>query len=249
MRRTFRWLGRSAAIAAALLLFAAIGIVFVLDRGLASFGITLPEAYRVLRVQQVDAMAIRDAEGPVFTLNGIAERGFVRIGGIRQWVTIRGDDRRNPAVLILHGGPGDAYSQLAYFYHDWERAFTVVQWDQRGAGRTYRLYGMATPDMTLDQLLEDGAEVADYARRRLNRPKIILLGHSWGSALGALSASYYTYTLTRLTADHETAASAELKRLGPPPYRTIGPEETVRKWPTSTISCLPLMSPCETQST
>ena len=254
MRRTFGWVGWSAVIAGALLLIAATGILVVVDRGLASFGISLPEAYQVLRAHRTDAMAIRDAEGPISTPNGIAERGFVQIGGIQQWVTIRGDDRRNPAVLILHGGPGDAYSQLAYFFRDWERAFTVVQWDQRGAGRTYGLYGKATPDMTLDQFVEDGAEVAEYAGRRLNRPKIILLGHSWGSALGAyltqrhpelfcafvgtgqvvrtadLSASYYAYTLMRLTADHQAAASAELERLGPPPYHTLGPEETVRKW-------------------
>jgi pimeloyl-ACP methyl ester carboxylesterase len=254
MRRTFRWVGWSAAVAVMVLVIAAIGILIVLHQGLASFGITLPEAYRVLRVQQADATAIRDAEGPISTPNGIAERGFVRIGGIQQWVTIRGDDRRNPVILILHGGPGDAYSQLAYFYRDWEHAFTLVQWDQRGAGRTYGLDGTATPDLTLDRLIDDGAELANYARRRLNQRKIILLGHSWGSALGVylverhpelfcafvgtgqivrtayLSASYYSYTLARLTADHETAARAELMRLGPPPYHSIGPEETVRKW-------------------
>jgi pimeloyl-ACP methyl ester carboxylesterase len=254
MRRTFLWLGWSAAFVGGLLVLALTGILVVLHQGLTSFGITLPEAYSVLRAQEADASAIHSAEGPVHTPNGIAERGFVQIGGIKQWVTIRGTDRRNPVILILHGGPGDAYSQLAYFFRNWESTFTVVQWDQRGAGRTYELYGGATPDMTLDRLIEDGAEVSNYARRRLDQPKIVLLGHSWGSALGVylitrhpelfcafvgtgqivrtvdLSARYYTYTLTRLTTDHQVEAIAELRRLGPPPYRTVGEEETVRKW-------------------
>jgi pimeloyl-ACP methyl ester carboxylesterase len=254
MRRTPVWLGWSAAVVAMLLALAATGLLVILHLSLASFGITLPEAYRQLRAQQADATAIGSAEGPARTPQGIAERGFVRIGGIEQWVTIRGDDRRNPVILILHGGPGDAYSHLAYFFRHWEHAFTIVQWDQRGAGRTYGRYGTATPDMSLARLVEDGAEVANYARGRLNQPKIILLGHSWGSALGVylvqrhpelfcafvgtgqiartadLSAGYYRYTLARLTADHQSAAIAELQRLGPPPYSTLGAEEAVRKW-------------------
>jgi pimeloyl-ACP methyl ester carboxylesterase len=119
-----------------------------------------------------------------------------------------------------------------------------VQWDQRGAGRTYGRYGNATPDMTLDRMIEDGAEVADYARSRLGQKKIILLGHSWGSVLGVYiikrhpelfsayvetgqivrwaddTASEYAYTLARLSADDKDSAVAELRRLGPPPYKT-----------------------------
>ena len=254
MRRTLLWLRVPAAVAFGILILAAGGVLVVLDRGLAGFGMSLPEAYRILRAQQRDAAAMRNAEGPIRTPHGIAERGFVRIGGIEQWVTIRGDDERNPAILILHGGPGDAYSQLAYFLRDWERALTIVQWDQRGAGRTYERYGNATPDVTLDRLIEDGAEVAQYARRRLHQPKIILIGHSWGSALGIylikrhselfsafvgtgqivrtadLEQRYYAYALARVSADYHEAAIAELRRLGPPPYGTIGADGIVRKW-------------------
>jgi pimeloyl-ACP methyl ester carboxylesterase len=67
----------------------------------------------------------------------IQEATFVRIGGIDQWVTIRGADRRNPVLLILHGGPGDAQSALRNTYGIYERLFIVVQWDQPGAGQTY----------------------------------------------------------------------------------------------------------------
>jgi len=186
--------------------------------------------------------------------DGIAERGFVRIGGIDQWITIRGNDRRNPAILILHGGPGDAQSPLAYLYRHWEKSFTVVQWDQRGAGRTYARYGNSTPDMTLDRIIEDGAEVANYARRHLHQDKVILLGHSWGSALGvyvlkrhpdlfsafvgtgmlvnvqSMLRWHYAYSWARLTADHNERGLSELRQLGPPPYSTDAQKEVMRAW-------------------
>jgi hypothetical protein len=73
----------------------------------------------------------------VGTLNGIDEGRYVAIGGIEQWITIRGEDRRNPVLLFLHGGPGDATNPWGYAgFRPWLKAFTVVQWDQRGAGRT-----------------------------------------------------------------------------------------------------------------
>jgi pimeloyl-ACP methyl ester carboxylesterase len=62
----------------------------------------------------------------------IAEAQFVTIGGIQQWVTIRGRYRTNPALIFLHGGPGD----LIATYAPYERNFVFVQWDQRNAGRT-----------------------------------------------------------------------------------------------------------------
>ena len=69
--------------------------------------------------------------------NGIDEATYVSIGGIEQWVTIRGEDRANPVLLFLHGGPGDVTSPWTFaLFAPWEKHFTVVQWDQRGAGRT-----------------------------------------------------------------------------------------------------------------
>jgi hypothetical protein len=67
--------------------------------------------------------------------NGIDEARYVEIGGIQQWITIRGEDRNNPVLLFLHGGPGDATNPWGYAgFRRWLKAFTVVQWDQRGAG-------------------------------------------------------------------------------------------------------------------
>jgi pimeloyl-ACP methyl ester carboxylesterase len=82
--------------------------------------------------------------------NGIDEAEYVAIGGIEQWITIRGVDRRNPVLLFLHGGPGDATNPWGYAgFRHWLKQFTVVQWDQRGAGRTLgrlsRLGGLLSP--------------------------------------------------------------------------------------------------------
>src|SRR5690606_36628924 len=87
----------------------------------------------------------------VVTGNGVERLENVRIGGIEQWVSIRGNDRRNPVLLMLHGGPGwVAMPSSWYFQRGWEEYFTVVQWDQRGAGKTYVENGPAklAPTMT-----------------------------------------------------------------------------------------------------
>ena len=70
----------------------------------------------------------------ITTPNGIVEQRFVRVGGIDQWIQLRGEDRDNPVLLILHGGPGwqrGVHPAL----RPWEQHFTVVQWDHRGPAR------------------------------------------------------------------------------------------------------------------
>lgn len=108
---------------------------------------------------------------------------LVSIGGLDQWISIKGEDVRNPALLVVHGGPGEAQWPVAEHYRDWERHFTVVQWDQRGAGHTFGRYGVTTPDITLDRISRDGVELSEHICRALGRKKIILLGHSWGSTV------------------------------------------------------------------
>lgn len=119
----------------------------------------------------------------------IDETGFVRIGGIDQWIGIQGRDLRNPAILYLHGGPGEAQSPFLQEFVPWENDFTVVNWDQRGSGRTYgrngpSTPGMSTPEMALERISQDAREVAEYACKRLSRKKVILVGQSWGAELG-----------------------------------------------------------------
>lgn len=114
---------------------------------------------------------------------GIEEARFVKLGGIDQWITIRGKDEAAPILLIVHGGPGDAQSPLVPFYYQYEHDFILVQWDQRGAGKTYGKNKEKTPKMTLTQIVEDGIELAIYLKNRFERQGIIILGHSWGSVI------------------------------------------------------------------
>jgi pimeloyl-ACP methyl ester carboxylesterase len=118
--------------------------------------------------------------------HGIDEGRYVRIGGIEQWITIRGEDVRNPVILFLHGGPGDATNPWGYAaFRSWLRDFTVVQWDQRGAGRTLGKNGPSIGDtITLERMTQDGIELAELLRHELHQKKLILLGHSFGSVLG-----------------------------------------------------------------
>lgn len=137
---------------------------------------------------------ILDSNRKIVSPQGIDETLKVRIGGIDQWLSIRGKDRRNPILLFLHGGPASPSMPEAYsFQTPWEDYFTVVQWDQRGAGKTYRAnteQAMA-PGMTIDGMTDDAAQVVQYLRQRYGKDKIFVLGHSWGSVLGVKLAQLH----------------------------------------------------------
>lgn len=112
----------------------------------------------------------------------IAETAYVPLGGLEQWIDIQGEDRANPVILVVHGGPGEAQWPQADKYAPWQKAFTIVQWDQRGASHTYgHSGGENTLDVSLKRIAADGVELADYLCRHLNKKKIIVLGHSFGS--------------------------------------------------------------------
>ena len=115
--------------------------------------------------------------------NKIREAEFINLGGIEQWITIRGEKESSPLLLILHGGPGDAQSCFTDVYADYEKKFIVVQWDQRGSGETFGKYHEQTPNLTIEQLVSDGIELAEYLKKRFNRNDLIVLGHSLGTAI------------------------------------------------------------------
>jgi pimeloyl-ACP methyl ester carboxylesterase len=186
----------------------------------------------------------------------IHEARFVKIGGIEQWVTIDGRDRDNPVVLLLHGGPGDAMSPFAAsLFGGWDKDFTLVQWDQRGAGRTFGKSGPSVEaTMTIARMRDDGIELAQYLARHLGKRKITLLGGSWGSILGihmvhARPELFYAYVgtaqlvnweqnlaasyarvLEMARAESNKEALAALTQVGAPPWGALAKYRPFRKW-------------------
>lgn len=125
------------------------------------------------------------AQLKVWNALGIVEERFVRIGGIDQWISIRGENRNNPVLLVLHGGPGSCYSIFTPHLRPWEKHFTIVQWDQRGAGRTLARTGSCgSGEISFKQLTSDAIEITEYLRARVHQDKVFLLASSIGSAFG-----------------------------------------------------------------
>jgi proline iminopeptidase len=119
--------------------------------------------------------------------DGVESLEPVRIGGIDQWIEVRGQNVNNPILLFIHGGPGVAFIPMAGAYQGpWETYFTVVQWDQRGAGKTYASNDkeLQRRTMSVPQMEQDALDVVNYLRNRFKREKIFVVGHSWGSVLG-----------------------------------------------------------------
>ncbi|MFI8502645.1 alpha/beta fold hydrolase [Streptomyces sp. NPDC085524] len=117
---------------------------------------------------------------------GIDEQGFVRIGGIEQWISIRGEDRANPVLLEIHGGPGAAGSPYGARTREWEKHFTLVRWDMRGAGLTFARGGAVAQGgpVTFDRLYEDALEVTRYVLDRMQVGRVVLMPSSFGTVFG-----------------------------------------------------------------
>ncbi len=191
--------------------------------------------------QHVIAQAIA-----IHTPKGIDEGMYVKIGEIDQWVQIRGQDRNNPVLLCLHGGPGGSWLSYTKLFLPWEKEFTVVQWDQRGTGKTLETTGGSIADtMSVARMAQDGIEVSEFLRNHLHKDKIFLLGFSWGSILGIhlvkerpdLFYAYvgtgqvsdmpqgqqlsYEYVLGKARAANDTRTVKKLETIGSPPFDSM----------------------------
>lgn len=175
----------------------------------------------------------------------IQQSEYLPVDGAQLFLQTRGEHRHAPILLWLHGGPGGAERPLfRYFNGELERHFVVVYWDQRGAGRSFD--SDADPhQLTLARHLADLDAVVDHLRQTLGQNKIILVGHSWGSALGLLYAQQhpdkvlmhigvaqvvswhqiqqgqYDFSLAESTMRNDEATLTRLHHLGPPPYATF----------------------------
>jgi len=136
------------------------------------------------------AEPITDANGR--TIDGsISVVEKIMIGGQEQYFFIRGANSTKPVMLFLHGGPGSPETSFMKNYNsDIENDFIMVYWEQRGAGKSYS-ENIPVETMNLEQLISDTREISDYLANRFNQEKIYLMGHSWGSLLGILTAHKY----------------------------------------------------------
>jgi len=112
---------------------------------------------------------------------------MVQLGGVNQWISIRGRDSSKPIMLFLHGGPGAA---RRYYNYQLEKSFLVVNWDQRGAGNSYT-NEVTKESINVEQLISDTNELVEFLKKKFNKDKIFLVGHSWGSFLGISTAYRY----------------------------------------------------------
>jgi pimeloyl-ACP methyl ester carboxylesterase len=128
----------------------------------------------------------------------ISEKVFVNINGVEQGMFIKSKDSNNPVLLFVHGGRGMPEYWLTQRYPiGLEDHFTVVWWEQRGAGLSYSV-DIAPETMTAEQFVDDTIEVTNYLRDRFGKEKIYLMAHSWGSYIGIQAAAqepdlYYAY--------------------------------------------------------
>ncbi len=166
------------------------------------------------------------------------------VDGASLYLETRGVDPRAPLALWLHGGPGGPERPLfRYFDGGLETSLAVAYWDQRGTGRSF------DPDADSKQLtvarhLADLDVVVDHLRARFGHRSIVLLGHSWGGALGLLYAhdhpekvaalfaiaplvagrasqeAEYEFVRDEAARRRDATTGKRLEQLGAPPYRS-----------------------------
>jgi proline iminopeptidase len=179
------------------------------------------------------AVAADDAKKPAFTQDqarsiirelqkvvtpgGIDQQIAIDVGGTKQWITIRGRDLRNPILLFIHGGPGAPEMPTSWtFQNPWEDYFTVVQWDQRGSGKTYAANDpeKIRATVTAERMEKDAQEVVQYLRTTYRKDKIFVMAHSWGTLLGLLLAKQHPEWLYAYIGMGQMVNSRESERLG-----------------------------------
>jgi pimeloyl-ACP methyl ester carboxylesterase len=198
---------------------------------------------------------ILDDKGQILA-GSVASLEKIKIGGVDQWVLIRGNKIDNPILLKLHGGPGQAEMATVHFNKLLEQDFIVVEWDQRGAGKSADAIDPESA-MTVNQFVQDTHELTEYLLKRFHQKKLILVGSSWGSVIGLKAVKEYpdlyraivsTGQIANFTAGmqvgyrflmdeakrrNDQGAQDELAKIGPPPYfgaAASSKQEQYGKW-------------------
>ncbi len=190
----------------------------------------------------------------ITSTNGIQTLEELDINGDKQWISIRGQDKSNPVILMVHGGPGSPDLSMAR-YHDFitEKYFVVVRWDQRNAGKSFHFLS-SSGTLEIDTFIKDIHDLTQYLKKSLNKEKIFLAGHSWGSIISLLAVNRYPqdyiayigigqfvnarenesvsyrFTLQEAQKDKNDIAINELTQIGEPPYNSLQDLGKEREW-------------------
>lgn len=125
----------------------------------------------------------------ISTENGVDEGVYVTLGGQEQYLLIRGEDVSNPVIIWLHGRPAGSDAFVNHVFQKYlVDEYTIINWDQRGCGRTYFRNVKSDPNndtATFEQAQADLDELVDYACERFDKDKVIIVGHSYGTMLGS----------------------------------------------------------------
>jgi pimeloyl-ACP methyl ester carboxylesterase len=127
------------------------------------------------------------------TPDGISSLEEITLGDLEQWIFIRSEDQNNPILLFLHGGPGApllGMSSSRIYDTEIIKHFTVVHWDQRGAGKSFNS-DIPVDSMTLDRFVADCNKLIDYLRDRFHTDKVFIVAHSGGTIIGIKTAYKY----------------------------------------------------------
>ena len=140
------------------------------------------------------------------------EKSYVLLGGVKQKIHIKSNDENKPVLLFLHGGPGVCNRHLILINHvDLLDTFTLVGWDQRGTGGSWR--GVRKNTLTIDQLVSDAKDLVEYLSKRFKKDKIFIIGGSWGSELGTHLAHRYPEKIAAFVGFGQVVNGAENERI------------------------------------
>jgi proline iminopeptidase len=211
-----------------------------MDQYLKRLGVWIIVAAGLSACTSFDTKPIVDQTG-VPVPGSVARLERITLGGVPQWILIRGYSANNPILLKLHGGPGQAEMATVGLNHLLEKDFVVVEWDQRGSGKSADSID-PTAAMNVEQFVADTLELSELLLNRFHRKKLILVGHSWGSVVGLRAvqkrpdfyqafvstgqiANYseglrvgYDFLIGEAVSRNNAAALHDLQQIGPPPY-------------------------------
>ena len=153
----------------------------------------------------------------------------MNLGGLKQSILIRGEKRSNPVIIFLHGGPGFAnISYIKKFQKEIEKHYIAVNWDQRGAGKSFSLF-IDKNTMTEEQILNDLDQLVDYLCEEFDKEKVYIVGHSWGTILGKDYVQMHPEKVEYYVAIGEYVSSNESDRYSYEYLRKKSEEENDKK--------------------